>query len=372
VAPYRLETGFDHLRADINLPPPHAVESAPTLAVRGRLHEVFFQRKWGWRDATAFFTGFNRGGGSRPAAAGKRSRPWELDIDLEASGTRNRVDTDVLRMTFTGDARMTGVYPYTLLRGKISGLQGEVGQARQAYVLRDLEVKWDNVTLEDGTIYVEGEKKLRADCRADTRQTCQIYIRLNGRLEDVGFAFETDCGQSAGEPVPAGVLISSMTQGCYVSETSGGDVNYGGAAFAMLEPVLNERLSREFSRGSGGFIKSTQVSGLSALIGSDSTGLESVSLEVESREIRRVGLKGRAGYHPETKLANPMEYRLAAEYRPPLERLSTDSTWRARLKDRFTVEAAVETRPEGRDIEEERRVRQRAGLRYRYRFWDLW
>jgi hypothetical protein len=163
-----------------------------------------------------------------------------------------------------------------------------------------------------------------------------------------------------------------MTQGCYVSETSGGDVNYGGAAFAMLEPVLNERLSREFSRGSGGFIKSTQVSGLSALIGSDSTGLESVSLEVESREIRRVGLKGRAGYHPETKLANPMEYRLAAEYRPPLERLSTDSTWRARLKDRFTVEAAVETRPEGRDIEEERRVRQRAGLRYRYRFWDLW
>jgi hypothetical protein len=107
-------------------------------------------------------------------------------------------------------------------------------------------------------------------------------------------------------------------------------------------------------------------------MGSDSSGLEAVSLEVESREVYRVGLKGRAGYHPETKLANPMEYRMAAEYRAPLERLAADSAWRARLKDRFTVEAAVETRPEGRDVEEERQVRQRAGLRYRHRFWNLW
>ncbi len=112
--------------------------------------------------------------------------------------------------------------------------------------------------------------------------------------------------------------------------------------------------------------------GLSALLGSDSTGLESIALEVESRSVRRLGFKGRAGYHPETKLANPMEYRLAAEYRPPLEKVWSDSTWQARVRGRVTVEAAVETRPQGRDLEEERRVRQRVGLRYRYRFWDLW
>jgi hypothetical protein len=369
-APYRVETGFDKVWATVSLPPDHTAV-APTLKLEGRLHDFLFQRKWGWRDATAFFTGIGRGGARAPSST-RRSRPWDLDINLEAAGTRNRIDTDILRMTFTGDARLTGVYPYMLAYGKVSGLQGEVGQTRQSYVLRDFEVKWDNVTVEDGLLHVEGEKRVRADCRPDTRQTCQIFIRLDGRLEDVGFAYETDCAQSTGEPVPPSVLINSMAQGCYVSETPGGEGNYGSAAFAMLEPALNDRLSRGVSRTSGGFIKSTQVSGLSALIGSDSSGLESVALEVESRSMYRTSLKGRAGYHPETKLANPMEYRLAAEYRPPVERMASDSAWRARLKNRFTVEAAVETRPEGRDIEEERRVRQRAGLRYRHRFWNLW
>lgn len=369
-APYRIETGFDRLRVEAVVPPTQAAVP-PSLKLRGQFHDFYFQRRWGWRDVTGFFTGFNRGT-TRVATTRRASRPWEVDVEVEATGPRNRIDTDVLRMTFIGDVRMTGTYPYTLVRGKISGLQGEVGQPRQAYVLRDFELKWDNVPLEDGTLNVEGEKRLRADCRPDTRQTCQIYVRLDGRLEEVGFTYDTDCGQNAGEPVPPSVLINSMAQGCYVSETPGSEGNYGSAAFAMLEPALNERLSQGFARGSGGFIKSTQVSGLGALLGSDSTGLEAVSLEVESRSIHRVGLKGRAGYRPETKLSNPMEYRLAAEYRPPVEKLASDSAWQARLKSRVTVEAAVETRPEGRDIEEERRVSQRAGLRYRYRFWTLW
>ncbi len=366
----RIETGFEQIHARVTYPPPSSPEVAPTLTAKARLHDLLLERKWGWRDATDYFTGFNRS--ARSGGTAKRSRPWELDVELEAAGVRNRVNTDILRMNFTGDARITGAYPYTLVRGKVSGLQGEVGQVRQAYVLRDFEVNWDNVTLEDGTLSAEGEKRLRTDCRPDTRQTCQISIHLDGRLEDVRFTYDTDCGQNSGQAVVPSVLINSMVQGCYVSETPGGEGNYGSAAVAMLEPTLNARLSRGVSKGSGGFIKSTQVSGLSALIGSDSSGLEAVSLEVESREVHRVGLKGRAGYHPETKLANPMEYRMAAEYRPPLDRLATDSLWRARLRNRFTVEAAVETRPEGRDVEEARRVRQRAGLRYRYRFWDLW
>lgn len=369
-SPYRVETGFERVFATVTVPPTHAA-AAPTLKVDGRLHDFLFQRKWGWRDATSFFTGFARSG-SRTAASSKRTRPWDLDLNLDAVGPRNRIDTDVLRMTFAGDARITGAYPYLLVNGKMSGLQGEVGQTRQSYALRDFEVKWDNVTIEDGLLHVEGEKRVRADCRADTRQTCQIYIRLDGRLEDVGFTYETDCAQNTGDPVAPSVLINSMAQGCYAAETPGGEGNYGSAAFAMLEPALNDRLSRGVARGSGGFIKSTQVSGLGALLGSDSSGLESVALEVESRSMYRTSLKGRAGYHPETKLANPMEYRLAAEYRPPLERMAEDSVWRARLRNRFTLEAAVETRPEGRDIEEERRVRQRAGLRYRHRFWNLW
>src|SRR5690606_14521780 len=149
------------------------------------------------------------------------------------------------------DARLVGVPPYALVSGKMSGLQGEVGQVRQAFALRDFEVRGDNVPLADGSLIVEGEKRLRADCRAETRQSCQIYVRLDGRLKEVGFAYETDCGQSTGESVPPSVLINSMAQGCYVAESPGGEGGYGSAAFAMLEPALNERLSREFARGSG-------------------------------------------------------------------------------------------------------------------------
>ena len=366
--PHLLESGFSDLNAGVRLPP-RASARPPALTLAARIRDFNLQRRWGLRDATAFFAGIGR---AAPRASAAPSRAFELDASLEAVGTRNRIDTDILRTNFIGDVRVTGIHPYLLVNGKLTGLQGEVGQSGQAYTLRDFEVRWDNVTPEDGLLTVEGDTRLRVDCRPDTRQTCQVAVRLDGRLEEVGFTYETDCGQITGEPAAPAVLISSVAQGCYAAEAPGSEGSYGAAAFAMLEPALNQRLTREVSRGSAGFIKSTQVSGLSALLGSDSTGLESVALEVESRSVHRVGFKGRAGYHPETKLANPMEYRLAAEYRPPLEKVVEDSAWSARLRDRVTVEAAIETRPQGRDLEEERRVRQRVGLRYRYRFWDLW
>jgi hypothetical protein len=293
------------------------------------MHDFLFQRRIGLRDVTAFFTAFNR----QPVTArthapgtSHRARPWELDIRVETGGTRNRVDTDVLRMHFMGDMHVTGVYPYTLMRGRLTGLQGELGQARQAYAIRDFEVQWDNVTLEEGVLEVAGEKRLRADCRPDTRQTCMVFVNLDGTLKNVNFTYDTDCGQTTGEQVAPVVLINSMAQGCYVAEMQGGDGGYG-AALALLEPAINERLSRGFARGSAGFIQSSQVTGLGALVGTDSVSLESISLEVESREVYRVGFKGRAGYHPEAKLANPMEYRLAAEYRPPVENWLTDGVW---------------------------------------------
>ncbi|HEX2611971.1 MAG TPA: hypothetical protein VHO02_00055, partial [Fibrobacteria bacterium] len=147
--PYRVETGYDNLRVEIAIPPGDG-EEAGKVSLRGRLHDMLLQRRWGLRDVTAFFTSFGRRA-VRPQAT-RRSRPWEVDAEVEAAGSRNRIDTDVLRMTFTGDARISGVYPYTLIQGKITGLQGEVGPARQAYSLRDFELKWDNATLEDGTV----------------------------------------------------------------------------------------------------------------------------------------------------------------------------------------------------------------------------
>jgi hypothetical protein len=370
--PYRAEGAYDALKVQIALPPSGPTAPPAKLFARVSVHDFLFQRriKLGLKDVWSFVSTIGRSRGT--AASGRRTRSWDLDVGIEAKGSHNRIDTDVLRMSFVGDVNFQGIPPYTLVNGRLSGIQGEVGQTQQAYSIRDLDVKWDNATLQDGVLLAEGEKKLRADCRADTRATCMMYIKLDGRLSDVNFSYETDCGQSTGEAVAPAVLLRSMTQGCYAADLQSGETGYGNAAVGIVEPVINAQLTQGVAKRSGGFIKSTQVSGLGALMGSDTSGFEAVAVEVESREMFRTGFKARIGYHPETKQANPTEYRVAAEYRPRLEKWATDSTWRTRLRDRLTVEAAVETRPETRDIEEDRQVRQRAGLRYRYRFWGLW
>jgi hypothetical protein len=370
--PYRVQGSYDALRVAVTLPPPGPTPPPSRIFARASVHDFFFQRKikFGFKEVWGLFSSLGR---PRPVAGtGKRSRSWDLDVGIEAKGPRNRIDTDVLRMTFIGEMTLQGVPPYTLVNGRVTGLQGEVGQVQQAYTIRDLEVKWDNATLQDGLLLAEGEKKLRADCRPDTRSTCMMYIKLDGRLQDVNFTYDTDCGQTTGEPVAPAVLLRSMTQGCYAAELQSGETGYGNAAVGIVEPVINNQLTQGVAQRTGGFIKSTQVSGLGALMGSDSSGFEALAIEVESKELLRTGFKARIGYRPETKQSDPTEYRVAAEYRPPLERWAADSAWRTRLKDRFTVEAAVETRPETRDFEEDRQVRQRAGLRYRYRFWGLW
>jgi hypothetical protein len=373
---YRLEGGFRKVRIEYHLPPPGS-DAMPKVLVRAQVHDFLFEHKIkvGFKQITGFFRGFRRkkGGGSAPSPA-RRSRPWDIDVEVEAAGTNNRVHTDIARISLVGDMRVQGVYPYTLVRGKFTGLQGEIGQRGQAYDLRDFEVKWENSTLEEGTIYVEGDKRILRECgKPELKQTCAIFIKLDGRLDEMNFSYDTDCGQDAGEPIAPTVLINSVTQGCYSADLQGGEGRYGEAALNFLEPRLSEITTRISKRLSFGLIQSTQVSGLGTLAGGENAGFDPVALEVQSKEKYRISLKAKAGYHPEKELSNPMEYRLAAEYRPPLERWVEDSVWKARIKNRFTVETAVETRPEVReDLVEERQIRQQAGLRYRYRFWDWW
>ncbi len=367
----RVKSAIEGLELQASIPPADA-PALPTLKVRGRLRDFLFQRKIGFQDAQNFFRSFK----SRKDrnTSGRHSKPWDLDMQLEAVGANNRINTDVVRFTFLGDLQVKGVYPYTLLNGKISGLQGEIGQAGQAYDLRDFEVKWQNSTLDEGTIFVEGDKKLRTDCKPTTQRTCTIFIKLNGRLSEMNFNYDTDCGQNIGEPASPAVLINSVTQGCYSSEfQSGGKGRYGEAVVNMLEPAISENLTKGVKWASGGFIESTQLSGLGSLVGGDTASFEPVALEVATREKYRTSLKGKTGYHPERKLADPWEYRLAAVYRIPLDKLAVDSVWQVRLKDRFTLETSVETRPP--DVlsqEEGRQVREQAGLRYHYRFWGWW
>lgn len=365
----RVESGFERLRLELSIPPADATE-LPKVLVRGRVRDFLFQRK----DLQAFVRSFGRTKAEGSGASNRRSKPWETDLALEAVGTNNHIETDILRFSFLGDLEVKGVYPYTLFNGKLTGLQGEIGPAGRVYDVRDLEVKWENSTLDEGTVYVEGDKKLRADCAPTTQRTCTMFIKLNGRLDEMNFSYDTDCGQNVGEPIPPTVLINSMTQGCYSAESGGGWNNEKAAINLAVEPTLNYGLSKGVKWASGGIIQSTQVSGLSSFMNSDTAGVleQPVALEVQTREKYRVSLKGKAGYHPEVKLADPWEYKLALEYRPPLERLAKDSLWQTRFRDRVTLETSVETRPPEVRDEEVRQVREQVGLRYHYRFWDLW
>ena len=203
-----------------------------------------------------------------------------------------------------------GVYPYTLLTGEFSALSGELGQTSQSYDITDFDLKWQNATVEEGRISVEGGKKLRSDCKPDTdkNRTCNVYVKLAGRLDDMTFTYDTDCGGNTGATLEPSALINSVSRGCYSDEyvAGGGGGNYGEAVFALLEPTINEKLSSVGSTFSGGWIKRTAVTGIGTAVSGDTTGSEPIAIGVESKEKWGMSVKAKAGYHPEKKLPEPV------------------------------------------------------------------
>ena len=221
---------------------------------------------------------------------------------------------------------------------------------------------------------MEGGKKLRSDCRPESQRTCNVYIKLDGRLDEMAFTYDSDCGQNAGEAIEPAALINSVSRGCYSDEyiAGAGGGGYGQAVINFLEPTINENLSKVGSRVSMGWIKSTQVTGIGAAVSGDTVGAEPIALGVESKEKWGMRLMAKAGYHPEKKVQNPWENRAALEWRPPVEKMAPDSSWKRRVRDRITLEASVETRPDEKREEEGKQVRKQVGIRYRYKFWKLW
>lgn len=346
-------------------------EPIPQLGLKARMRNFNIKHKIGFREMQRFFRTV------KVDKRKKRIRPMDLNISLEAVGGENRIETDILRMYFTGDLAVKGIYPYTLLSGEVSALSGEIGQTSQSYNIVEFGLKWQNATMEEGRVYVEGGKKLRVDCRPETKRTCNVFIKLEGRLDEMAFTYDSDCGQTAGgEVIEPAALINSVSRGCYsgdyVSGAGGG--GYGEAVFTFLEPTISDNLTRRVSQATGGWIKSTQVSGIGAMVSRDTTGIaEPISVGVESKEKWGMKVMAKAGYHPEKKVLNPWENKVALEWRPPLEKVAKGSDWKRRVRDRVTLEASAETRPEEKlEEEEERQVRRQVGIRYRYQFWNLW
>ncbi|MEO7427693.1 MAG: hypothetical protein ABI036_21095 [Fibrobacteria bacterium] len=340
----------------------------PELKIKAKLRDFLFKHKIGFRQLQKSIRTV------KTDKRKKRVKPVDLQINLETAGSENRVETDVLRMFFVGDLSVKGVYPYTLLTGEFSSLSGELGQTSQSYDITDFDLKWQNATVEEGRISVEGGKRLRSDCKPDTKRTCNVYVKLAGRLDEMAFTYDSDCGGNSGENLEPSALINSVSRGCYSSEyvAGAGGGNYGEAVFVLLEPTINEKLSSVGDKFSGGWIKHTSVTGIATAVSGDTAGSEPVAIGVESKEKWGISFKAKAGYHPEKKLQNPWESKAAMEWRPPLELASKNSEWKRRVRDRVTLEASAETRPEEKASEENRQVRKQVGIRYRYKFWDLW
>lgn len=348
--------------------PSAAGAAIPRLKVKAKLRDFTFRHKIGFRELQRSIRTV------KVDKRKKRVKPIEVQLDIETAGSGNRVETDILRMVFAGDIHVRGVYPYTLLTGEFSALSGEIGQTSQSYDITGFDLKWQNATVEEGRLSVEGGKKLRSDCKPDTKRTCNVYVRLAGRLDEMAFTYDTDCGGNTGATLEPSALINSVSRGCYSDEyvAGGGGGNYGEAVFALLEPTINEKLSSVGSTFSGGWIKRTAVTGIGTAVSGDTAGSEPIAIGVESKEKWGMSIKAKAGYHPEKKLPNPWENKVALEWRPPLEKASKSSEWKRRVRDRVTLEASAETRPEEKINKENRQVRKQVGLRYRYKFWNLW
>ena len=353
-------------------PAPKAGKAAgpvPTLRVKAKLSDFLFKHKIGFRELQKSI------GKVKVDKRKKRVKPVDVQLNLETAGAGNRIETDVLRMAFTGDLAVKGVYPYTLLSGEFSALKGELGQTTQSYDITDFDLKWQNATVEEGRISVEGAKKLRVDCKPETERTCNVYVKLAGRLDEMSFTYDSDCGNNTGESLEPSALINSVNRGCWsdVDVAGAGGGNYGEAVFALLEPTINEKLSSVGDRLSGGWIKRTSVTGIGSAVAKDTAGNEAIAIGVESKEKWGMSVKANAGYHSERNVANPWESKVAVEWRPPLEKASKSSDWKRAVRDRVTLEASAETRPdEPGNVATHQEARKQVGIRYRYKFWNLW
>jgi len=316
---------------------------------------------------------------------GGRAQPIQLDVKIYTVGDSNRVDSDILRMAWVGDLEMHGLYPFTLVQGRMNALNGELGLPNQAYQIQQLEVKWLNSPLEAGEVQMQARKNLASSCQKTSAPTdfaaqdsCGVIVQLHGPLSQLQFTYDSDCGGAYGAGANVVAILTSVERGCYdPSFANGGGTNYGGTALSLLEPTLSQNLTTLLGRYSHSWIAETDVTGLSSLAGGRDTVSDSVSqalsVQVTSKEIMHVRLKIKSGYHTESQdLSTPWENMLALEWRPPLQDYVEDENWKKRLQNHVSVAASIQTVAVERNLPEENPVQKTLALTYIYGFWGNW
>jgi hypothetical protein len=301
------------------------------------------------------------------------AQPVELDITISTRGEKNRIATDVAQLTYTGNVDIRGTWPYPLLNGRISGLDGTIGISEQAYELRQLQVKWVNEAVGQGQVDIEAFKQLAQSCEPEETDSCMVFTQLDGTLEDLQFSYETNCGGEFGAGANITALVLSVRRGCYSPELGAGQtgVSLGEQALALLEPQLSGRISELTRELTGQWIVGAEITGLGALLADSVT--QPISVELTSRKFLGLRLRARAGYRLDIReAANPWEYLLGLAWQPPLEDIIESPFWKRQLVDNLLLEASIESDPEADETVIEDAVRRRVGLIYRREFWKLW
>jgi hypothetical protein len=335
----------------------------------------------------------------RPARAPRRTeragRPLQVDIDVQTSGSGNTVETDVLRFGYVGDFSLRGVMPYALMNGRVNGTSGELGSKKQAYAIRNLEVKWFNAPPEEGTLEVEAAKLLAKTCESAETESCTVVTRLVGTLSNPEFAYDSNCEGAYGTGADMTALLYSVRRGCYSNLFAGGaaGMSYQDRALAMIDPIASQFLSQHLtnfaSKLTSNWIETADVSGLSTGLealtrdkgkraaGDSGSGTasarEALALEVLSKEFWRLRMRLKAGFQPQAaEDVDPLAYRMGVEWKPPLFRLVDDPEWKRRIKNNVVVEAAVYRDPSQAAELNENSVQRRVGLNYNYDWWGYW
>jgi hypothetical protein len=308
------------------------------------------------------------------------TRPLRLNVQLQTLGNDNRIDSDMLRLTWVGDLKVRGTHPYTLFNGRVNALNGSLGLDKQAYDVARFEVKWLNAPMEEGRIHMESRKRLASDCSRRNESnvdSCTVITRLDGELNDMKFSYDSDCGGSYGAGASVAAILYSVQRGCYDNSlATGGGANYGNKALTLLEPTINRGLSTAFGRYTRNWIEAAEISGLGSLSGgeatTDSVG-EALSLALTSKEYKRLRLKLRSGYHVAAQdLSHPWEHMAALEWRPPAEYITRRPVWRKRLNDNLRAVASVQTHSVKVNSTEQNEIEKKIGLVYSYVFWGRW
>ncbi len=408
-SPLRADASFSNLNAQYRLPlgKPKATSSGTSPSVTGMLPFLKLSLvmdssdvRYKVRNLDALQNMFKRKPGAR------RSKPMQVQIDVETAGSGNTIDTDVLRMAYVGSFSMIGTYPYALVRGRVSAREGTLGARGQAYDIRRFDINWPNTPVEDGAIDMEAYKKLARNCEGTTQDSCSIIMRLGGSLSGMQFSYDSDCQGSFGAGADVSALVFSIQRGCYSpgASSGGGGLTYQEQALTLLENPLNGYLSDAAQKLSGRWIASAQISGLGALAqdktknsnasststsstssassttststpsASDtgSAGRDAIALEVLSKEVWRLRLRAKSAYSPDNAQVNPWAYRVGVEWRPPLARFIQDSLWKRRISNNVNVDASVFTDPDRTQGQTGDQLLRRLGLNYTYDFWGRW